>query len=185
MLRYLNMLPRANGWIGLTSRRPGRATIDEPVRAGTVTGIYLPAAGDNLATSELQGNGCHEAFPHSPCSSWNVGMSERSRKRRGPLLWLGGRSRRFWIVMAVILPVIYVGSFGPACWWTTLSPTGPPRPSEALLFYWPFGCVFNADCPIIREGMKWWMTLGAPPGRNIYLPTDPAGEHWVVTGTDW
>ncbi len=43
-------------------------------------------------------------------------MTERPRKRRGPLHWLGDRSRRFWIVTALVLPVLYVGMFGPACW---------------------------------------------------------------------
>lgn len=42
-------------------------------------------------------------------------MSERRRKRRGPLLWLADRSRRFWIIAAA-LPILYAASFGPACW---------------------------------------------------------------------
>jgi hypothetical protein len=42
-------------------------------------------------------------------------MSERPKKWQGPLEWLAGRSRRFWIALA-LLPVLYVASFGPACW---------------------------------------------------------------------
>jgi len=43
-------------------------------------------------------------------------MDERPTKRRGPLLWLAGRSRRFWIIAILAPPLLYVGSFGPACW---------------------------------------------------------------------
>lgn len=40
-------------------------------------------------------------------------------KRRGPLLWLGGRSRRFWITLALTLPVLYVASVAPFFWIAT------------------------------------------------------------------
>lgn len=43
-------------------------------------------------------------------------MYERARKRLGPLLWLAGRSRPFCLDMLLLLPVLYVVSFGPACW---------------------------------------------------------------------
>jgi hypothetical protein len=36
-------------------------------------------------------------------------------KRQGPIGWLSGRSRRFWI-LAVSLPVLYALSVGPFCW---------------------------------------------------------------------
>ena len=61
---------------------------------------------------------------HSACSpsrpGWAAGMipaimDERQTTRGGPLYWLGQRSRRFWIVAAVIIPVSYVASFGPPC----------------------------------------------------------------------
>ncbi len=35
-------------------------------------------------------------------------MTQPRPKRRGPLLWLAGRSRSFWIGTAVILPVSYL-----------------------------------------------------------------------------
>jgi hypothetical protein len=44
-------------------------------------------------------------------------MDERPKKRRGPLLWLAESRRGRWIVAsAMTLPVLYVASFGPACW---------------------------------------------------------------------
>ncbi|MGQ0636933.1 MAG: hypothetical protein ACT4QC_20180 [Planctomycetaceae bacterium] len=44
---------------------------------------------------------------------------DRPTKRRGPLTWLAGRSRRWWV--PILLAILYVASFGPACWissWT-------------------------------------------------------------------
>ena len=44
-------------------------------------------------------------------------MGEPERKRRGPIT-LFYESRRFrWTIIAVVLiPILYVVSFGPACW---------------------------------------------------------------------
>jgi hypothetical protein len=41
-------------------------------------------------------------------------MDDGPKKRRGPLLWLEGRSRWFWIFVAVMMPVLYPLSWGPA-----------------------------------------------------------------------
>ncbi|HTI52389.1 MAG TPA: hypothetical protein VL475_15605 [Planctomycetaceae bacterium] len=40
-------------------------------------------------------------------------MDERPTKRRGPIGWLKGRSRRFWIVFAILLPPLYLLASGP------------------------------------------------------------------------
>lgn len=44
------------------------------------------------------------------------GTNQRSTKRGGPLLWLAGRPRRFWIGAALVLTVLYVAGVGPANW---------------------------------------------------------------------
>lgn len=38
---------------------------------------------------------------------------DRSTKRRGPLTWLAARTRRFWFVVLVVLPTVYILSSGP------------------------------------------------------------------------
>jgi hypothetical protein len=45
-------------------------------------------------------------------------MADNPTNRGGPLYWLKRRTRRFWICVA-LLPVLYVLSFGPACWITS------------------------------------------------------------------
>src|SRR6185295_15263737 len=42
-------------------------------------------------------------------------MDAKPTKRRGPLHWLAGRSRRFWIVF-VGLPLLYVAMLPPMSW---------------------------------------------------------------------
>jgi len=46
-------------------------------------------------------------------------MSTLPGKRRGPLLWLAGLSLRRIGMGLALLPVLYVVSFGPACWLTS------------------------------------------------------------------
>lgn len=42
-------------------------------------------------------------------------MDERPTKRRGPMTWLAARTRRFWIILAV-MPMLYFASIGPWVW---------------------------------------------------------------------
>ena len=68
-------------------------------------------------------------------------MDEQPKKRRGPLTWLAARTWRFWVVVVVVLPVLYVGSFGPACRWLAGSTFRGYRDSQGGRFtpeiYWP------------------------------------------------
>lgn len=53
-------------------------------------------------------------------AGWLIGsafrrMHQGPSQRGGPLLWLTRRSRRFWI-LAMTIPMLYLASFGPACW---------------------------------------------------------------------
>jgi len=43
-------------------------------------------------------------------------MNSPNPKRRGPLTWLAARTWRFWGVVVLLPLVLYLGSFGPACW---------------------------------------------------------------------
>jgi hypothetical protein len=88
-------------------------------------------------------------------------MTAQPDKRRGPLLWLAARSRRFWIV-TVLVPLLYVASFGPACWMA----------ERQLLPKWPVANVY-LPCVVAAAGigivpnpvskaMWWWATLSKP-----------------------
>src|SRR5262245_30395897 len=92
-------------------------------------------------------------------------MDEPSKKRLGPLLWLAGRSVRFWLVVA-LLPVLYAGSFGPACWLVDRQalPLGVAEVTDRQLSIFSV----NVGC---GKGLCWYGTLVEPapvPAKPIY-----------------
>jgi hypothetical protein len=97
-------------------------------------------------------------------------MSEAERKRRGPLLWLADRSRRFWIITVMSLPVLYVGSFGPACWWFSKQEKGVYH--RVALPYWPIGWAAKHGPRGLSRAIWWYATLS---GKWIIVPADFSG----------
>jgi hypothetical protein len=71
----------------------------------------------------------------------------------------------FWATVVVVgLPVLYVLSFGPACWWLSKPP--PPGYSAigdtrtAPQFYWPIGWLAMKDPRWSRKIIFWYATRG-------------------------
>jgi hypothetical protein len=87
-----------------------------------------------------------------------------------------------WTLVGTItgLPLLYVLSFGPACWWFTI-PSGqsgnfpgtndPLPPVRAHAMYWPIGWVaVNGPQPLERV-LAWYATLR----HQVLVPTDAEG----------
>lgn len=101
------------------------------------------------------------------------------------------RIRSDWIWLAVslfALPLLYILSFGPACWWfgtstTPLPATGIRVPMKRIsTVYWPIGYVARRSAEksgtgIVFRGIVWYATLGAP---SVSLPADNSGQHWIT-----
>src|SRR5436190_23317650 len=101
-------------------------------------------------------------------------MDERPTKRRGPITWLAGRSRRFWIGLAMLLPVLYVVSFGPACWWTVNH-----RVPRWMVIYWPLGAMMERH-HFGSSALDWWVFYGVDPGGMVHVHTDMhGGGSWL------
>src|SRR5258708_2397178 len=65
-----------------------------------------------------------------------------------------------WIVALLIgLPVLYVASFGPACWWLATTPPGG-RTLVAPRVYWPLGWLAANGPSYSRDGIFWCATRG-------------------------
>jgi len=111
-------------------------------------------------------------------------------RRRGPIGVLAANRwlRRRLAFHFVVLPVLYVVSVGPACWYTARPfDTSPmvPFPDE-MLVYWPLGFAFSHGGPLATVPLDWWMKFGAPPNCNLALPDDPTGKSWTLTGSsEW
>jgi hypothetical protein len=125
-----------------------------------------------------------------PTPSEAPGMDERPTKRRGPLLWLAGRSWRFWVVVTLMLPVLYIASFGPAVWITSRlhsSPGGRRTPYRAMVIYYPLATFIRQHhkSPWGRPLVK-WIYLGAArfPDKTgiIILPLDASGTKMLIWG---
>ena len=93
--------------------------------------------------------------------------------------------RRFTIGVAVLaaLPLLYVLSFGPACWITAQVDVGgwngavPPR---AMIVYWPLGSIASDfDSPVGRS-LRWWMTLGVKQGYSAAAPISRKGNAIIL-----
>lgn len=86
-------------------------------------------------------------------AGWMIGsffcrLRQSPPQRFGPLLWLAGRSRRFW-VLATTLPMLYLASFGPACWISSSIQPG--------------GQFVNAVYPLLLKSIWHWDMLGVGP----------------------
>ena len=91
-------------------------------------------------------------------------MDETETKRRGPLLWLAGRSRRFWIVarLGCIIPLLYLLSLPlMVCIDSNFSPppVGSFRGNCRVLYVRPLGFVYANSPPNIRDWIDWYVTV--------------------------
>jgi hypothetical protein len=116
-------------------------------------------------------------------------MGEQSRKRQSAITWLAARPRRL-IAGIILMQMLYVGSFGPACWLTSRRQARFECPT-AMVIYWPLGRVFEAmqterqrsDNPFNRIAfgvMTWWMTVGLPNGKSAIFRTGPSAHDITV-----
>jgi hypothetical protein len=106
-------------------------------------------------------------------------MNSHPNKRRGPLMWLAGRSRRFWIAVA-LLPILYVASFGPACWISSRMNLGNWINFTALpTVYRPLLLAMYCDRRIVIA-VEWYAGLGAASGwRWVNIASS---DHYWISG---
>ncbi len=75
---------------------------------------------------------------------------------------------------AIGLPVLYVASFGPACWMTSqhidaLNRGGPPPP-RIMLIYGPF-LELASEYPLMGAPVYWWGGVGLADDYCAVVPT--------------
>ena|SRR5579872_2032831 len=103
--------------------------------------------------------------------------SAGTRKRRGPITLLC-ESRRFrWAMTAlVVMPVLYVASFGPACW-INLRTGGGGR--AIGMFYRPIGWLYLRSGNAVGRGVGAWAELGGFDDWGFYGLADD-GPIWLL-----
>ena len=78
---------------------------------------------------------------------YNSGMNHSAHKRRGPItLFCESRTFRWAVVALIAPPVLYVASFGPACWIT--SHTGRGADVVSIVYQPLFSTWWNGPKPV-------------------------------------
>ena len=93
-----------------------------------------------------------------------------SRKRPGAAFWA--------TVVVVAIPLIYVLSFGPACWITSRS-----QMERLPMIYLPVGWAGMNGPDGLRTAICWYACVGMPHGSTVILPTDLSGFGTSLTPT--
>ena len=76
------------------------------------------------------------------------------------------------------LPVLYVASFGPVCWWLKSSETeGGVVVNIAPAAYWPMGWLAQNGPEPVARAINWYGTVWV---YWIHVPVNPDGDRWKV-----
>jgi hypothetical protein len=96
------------------------------------------------------------------------GMNMPARKRRGPItLFCESRPFRWTAIAVVFLPVLYLTSFGPACWISSRTNT------QALpAAYLPIGWLLGNSPRLIVIALVEYAQVGMPTGSRISIPAE-------------
>jgi hypothetical protein len=109
-------------------------------------------------------------------------MQEQPKKRGGPLLWLAGRSRRFWMLASLVgLVAGYPLSLGPAIW---LTARGYVSESAVQYVYLPL-LLATEEPEWLESAVTWWGSLGVPDNKAVtfFYQTDEADHVFQFTRT--
>jgi len=88
--------------------------------------------------------------------------------------------------LLVGLPLVYIGSFGLACW-ITASPriAGTPwiagtsdAPRIWMRVYYPIGALIHSTQSQDSRAVVRWITWGAQKGGRVIVPIDASGNSW-------
>lgn len=96
-----------------------------------------------------------------------------SRRRHGWPFWFAG--------VLCALPMLYVLSFGPACWWFAESVISHGMSCNILNargLYWPMGWIAENGPDPVCDAINWYGTLFG--SGWVHVPTKPSGDWWIV-----
>jgi hypothetical protein len=83
-------------------------------------------------------------------------------------------AKRMAAVIAA-LPLLYVVSFGPACWMIARPKLRDIQtPARGAVIFWPLGLAAMSDTSG-GTALRWWMLIGVPDGYVTVAPQNPAG----------
>jgi len=73
--------------------------------------------------------------------------------------------------LPIVLPLLYVFSFGPACWVAASNMEN----GQAHPIYWLIGASIPSERTVWGDFVLWWGKLGIPAGYAVWGPLEPDG----------
>ncbi len=109
-------------------------------------------------------------------------ISTQRKQSRGPITVLceSRRARRGAIVATIVLPLLYLASFGPSCW-VAAAPRVQGQADEPRMWmrsYFPIGAIIHFTQVQDSKLLTRWITLGAKKGGRVIVPVDASGNNW-------
>jgi len=68
--------------------------------------------------------------------------------------------------LPIVLPLLYVFSFGPACWLAA----NDTQTGHAHSIYWLVGASVPSEHTLWGDFVFWWGKLGIPDGHSVWVP---------------
>jgi hypothetical protein len=81
-------------------------------------------------------------------------------------------AKRTAVALVVSLPLLYVASFGPACWLVAAPPDSLTRRAALSAFYLPIGRAITA-WSWFGDAMFAYASFGMQPGTRVMIPIEP------------
>jgi hypothetical protein len=80
------------------------------------------------------------------------------------------------------LPIVYVLSFGPACWIAAKPRVAGQNdePRIGMRFYFPIGALIHYTRSENSKPLQRWITLGTKKGGRVIVPADAGGKNWYA-----
>jgi hypothetical protein len=82
----------------------------------------------------------------------------------------------FWATVVVVVALLYVASFGPACWYLSREPYDHSFRRLFERTYWPIGRAASEGPKIVERSVFRYGELGMPVGGYVHLPCEPARQ---------
>jgi len=92
-----------------------------------------------------------------------------------------GRQLTVCLAVLAAIPLLYVLSFGPACWITAQTIVGGEVvPTRGMWFYWPLGRVASDLDSVSGRSLRWWITVGVRKGQSAVVPISPNDNAMIL-----
>ena len=92
-----------------------------------------------------------------------------------------GQRLTIGLAALAVVPLLYVLTFGPACWLTSKRIVGGVVvPSRGMWFYWPLGRVASDMDSAVGRSARWWITVGVRKGQSAVVPMSPNGNAMIL-----